>query len=309
MGRPADRARQRRPSRSCSRATSVGASPSARSHRSEALERRGGPTVSRERPPGQRPLYAGYVLILVLGLRRGEALGLGWNEVDIDAAELRVALATSTRRRAAAAARDQDRASDARLPFPDDLHDRARAHRPKRQDQWRAAGNGAGRIRGSVFTTRYGAPVEPRNFHRDLHGASQRPVFARSRAHHAPDLRLAARALDVHPRVAMPILRHSQIRGHDGRLHRGLRRGNPGRADGGSGSSWTDDRCCTLLLYSAGRITDVTGIGPLTWVELRGIEPLTPRCERGALPTAPQPRCPRRDRQTLAAAYWPTARR
>jgi integrase len=37
------------------------------------------------------PLYAGYVLILVLGLRRGEALGLGWNEVDIDAGELRVA--------------------------------------------------------------------------------------------------------------------------------------------------------------------------------------------------------------------------
>jgi integrase len=37
------------------------------------------------------PLYAGYVLILVLGLRRGEALGLGWDEVDIDAGELRVA--------------------------------------------------------------------------------------------------------------------------------------------------------------------------------------------------------------------------
>jgi integrase len=28
------------------------------------------------------PYYAAYVLILVLGLRRGEALGLGWPEVD-----------------------------------------------------------------------------------------------------------------------------------------------------------------------------------------------------------------------------------
>jgi len=37
------------------------------------------------------PLYAGYVLILVLGLRRGEALGLGWEDVDVDAGELRVA--------------------------------------------------------------------------------------------------------------------------------------------------------------------------------------------------------------------------
>ena len=28
------------------------------------------------------PYYAAYVLILVIGLRRGEALGLGWPEVD-----------------------------------------------------------------------------------------------------------------------------------------------------------------------------------------------------------------------------------
>ena len=30
-------------------------------------------------------------MILVLGLRRGEVLGLGWDDVDIDAGELRVA--------------------------------------------------------------------------------------------------------------------------------------------------------------------------------------------------------------------------
>ncbi|GLY26586.1 site-specific integrase [Micromonospora sp. NBRC 101691] len=37
------------------------------------------------------PLYAAYVLILVLGLRRGEVLGLRWEDVDLTAGQLAVA--------------------------------------------------------------------------------------------------------------------------------------------------------------------------------------------------------------------------
>jgi integrase len=33
-------------------------------------------------------LYAAFVLVLVLGLRKGEVLGLAWEQVDLDAAEL-----------------------------------------------------------------------------------------------------------------------------------------------------------------------------------------------------------------------------
>lgn len=36
------------------------------------------------------PLYAGYVLMLVLGLRLGEILGLPWANVNLDAAEVDV---------------------------------------------------------------------------------------------------------------------------------------------------------------------------------------------------------------------------
>jgi integrase len=38
----------------------------------------------------QEALYAAFVLILVLGLRKGEVLGLTWELVDLDAAELYV---------------------------------------------------------------------------------------------------------------------------------------------------------------------------------------------------------------------------
>ena len=35
-------------------------------------------------------LYAAFVLVLVLGLRRGEVLGLAWDQIDLDAVELYV---------------------------------------------------------------------------------------------------------------------------------------------------------------------------------------------------------------------------
>jgi integrase len=31
------------------------------------------------------PFYAVYVMVLILGLRKGELLGLGWDDVDLDA--------------------------------------------------------------------------------------------------------------------------------------------------------------------------------------------------------------------------------
>jgi integrase len=68
--------------------------------------------------------YAGYVLILVLGLRRGEALGLGWDEVDIDAGELRVARQLQRVGGHLLRRETKTESSDAPLPLPD-LHHRA----------------------------------------------------------------------------------------------------------------------------------------------------------------------------------------
>ena len=55
------------------------------------------------------PLYAAFVLILVLGLRKGEVLGLTWELVDLDAAELYVGEQLQRVRQPARPPRGQDR--------------------------------------------------------------------------------------------------------------------------------------------------------------------------------------------------------
>jgi integrase len=63
-----------------------------------------------------------------------------------------------------------------------------------------------------VFTTRHGTPLEPRNFHRDFkvrcRKARVREISVHTTRRTCASLLVA---LDVHSRVAMQILRHSQI--------------------------------------------------------------------------------------------------
>ncbi|HEY8654412.1 MAG TPA: tyrosine-type recombinase/integrase [Dermatophilaceae bacterium] len=65
---------------------------------------------------------------------------------------------------------------------------------------------------GHVFTTRDGLPLDPRNFHRAFKARSAKAGVRAIPVHgtrHTCGSLLAA--LDVHPRVAMQILRHSKI--------------------------------------------------------------------------------------------------
>ncbi|MFI6604501.1 tyrosine-type recombinase/integrase [Nonomuraea sp. NPDC050536] len=65
---------------------------------------------------------------------------------------------------------------------------------------------------GLVFTTKHGTPIEPRNFNRSFEMHCRKAGVPRIRVHdtrHTCASLLAT--LDVHPRVAMRILRHSQI--------------------------------------------------------------------------------------------------
>ncbi|MBC7631383.1 hypothetical protein [Aeromicrobium sp.] len=64
------------------------------------------------------PLYAAYVLILVLGLRRGEMLGLTWPMVDLDTAQLEVGYSLQRIGGRLVRGPTKTEASDAILPLP-----------------------------------------------------------------------------------------------------------------------------------------------------------------------------------------------
>jgi len=97
------------------------------------------------------------------------------------------------------------------LPLPDIC---LAALKLRREEQERAMerASPAWHDLGLVFSTRWGTPIEPRNFNRSFHTRCARAGVRRIRVHdtrHTCGSLLAA--LDVHPRVAMQILRHSKI--------------------------------------------------------------------------------------------------
>ena len=157
------------------------------------------------------PMYAGYVLLLVLGLRRGEMLGLAWEDVDLERGEALIAWQVQRVGHQLLRRQTKTPSSDAPLPLPAIALRAIERHRIEENRRRLAAGEMWGDC-GLVFTTRLGDPLDPRNFHRDFKlrakkaGVPVIPVHATRRT--CASLLVA---LDVHPRVAMAVLRHSRI--------------------------------------------------------------------------------------------------
>ncbi|MFE0146229.1 site-specific integrase [Nonomuraea sp. NPDC059007] len=157
------------------------------------------------------PLYAAYVLILVLGLRRGEVLGLTWSAVDFQTEEVAISHQL-TRVGGQLLHRDTTKTDGSTTTLP--LLGLCIAGLHHRRTKQTAAENAAENWPDTdlVFTTRNGTPVEPRNFNRAFashcHNAGVPAIRVHDTRHTCASL-LAA--LGVHPRVAMQILRHSQI--------------------------------------------------------------------------------------------------
>ena len=156
-------------------------------------------------------LYAAFVLILVLGLRKGEILGLTWELVDLDAAELYVGEQVQRVGRELIRRQVKTETSEAPLPLPE-LCVAALKIRREQQEKDRGRADGARVDTDLVFTTRHGTALEPRNFSRSFDRCIVKARVPRITVHGTRKTcgSLLA-ALDVHPRVAMQILRHSKI--------------------------------------------------------------------------------------------------
>ncbi|WP_327735304.1 site-specific integrase [Streptomyces nojiriensis] len=157
------------------------------------------------------PLYPAFVLAIALGLRRGELVGLRWENVDLDKREVRV---RSQRQRVRGEAYEDDPKGRRRrqtLPLPGICVAPLRWQRMKQAAMREAAGE-KWEETGYVFTTRSGRPIEPRNVYRSFTRVAKdtglRVIRLHDARHGTATLLTAA---GVPPRVVMEILGHSQI--------------------------------------------------------------------------------------------------
>ncbi|MFF4405876.1 tyrosine recombinase XerC [Streptomyces sp. NPDC001404] len=156
------------------------------------------------------PLYAAFMLAVGLGLRRGELVGLRWQDVDLDARTIYV----RKQRQRVRGENYEDSTKNRRkraLPLPALCVAPLRWQR-LRQQAMRAKAGGAWQASDLVFTTRTGRPIEGSNVLRSFYRLTDRAGLPRIRVH---DARHGAATLlavgNVHPRVAMKILGHSKI--------------------------------------------------------------------------------------------------
>lgn len=158
-------------------------------------------------------LYALYVVVLMLGLRRGEALGLRWSDVDLDAGTLRVeqqvirvpgqGLVVSPLPKTASSRRINH--------LPGFAIEVLRQHR-LRQLQERLAVGDRWHEHDLVFPSTIGTPLEPRNLTRHLHQLCKAAGLPPERFH---NLRHTAASIGfaegLDPKMIQHMLGHSSI--------------------------------------------------------------------------------------------------
>jgi integrase len=148
-------------------------------------------------------------VMLATGLRRGEALGLHWSDVDLDARLLRVRWTLS--RTSQGLQLDEPKTDKSRrtVPLPRSAIEALRTHRTRQLAEQHTAA-GAWQKHGLVFTTEIGTPLEPRNVLRRFEVLAERAglrgVTLHTLRHSAASFLLAA---GTHTKVVQEHLGHS----------------------------------------------------------------------------------------------------
>jgi integrase len=148
-------------------------------------------------------------LMLATGLRRGEALGLHWRDVDLNAGMLRVRWTLTRTSRGLQLGEPKTDSSRRTVPLPCSAVETLKAHRTRQEDERRTAED-TWREHGLVFTTEIGTPLEPRNVLRRFEALAERAglkgVHLHTLRHSAASFLLAA---GTHTKVVQEHLGHS----------------------------------------------------------------------------------------------------
>jgi integrase len=152
-----------------------------------------------------------YSVALALGLRQGEALGLLWEDVDLEAGTLAVRHALQRVDGRLQLVEPKTFRSRRNLFMPRVVVEALNAHR-KRQLLDRLVAGSRWTEAGLVFTSSIGTPLDGRNVTQRFQAQVERAGLPRQRFH---DLRHGCASLllaqGVSPRVVMETLGHSQI--------------------------------------------------------------------------------------------------
>jgi integrase len=164
-------------------------------------------------------IEAFYTVALLLGLRRGEVLGLSWRDVDFDRRTLhvrqtiqRLAHKLTDGKGGLVPAEPKTDKSRRTLSLPDGVIRALKAHRARQATERLAAGT-AWRDSDLIFTSPSGKPLDPKGVHRDfkrLLAKAELPMATRLHdlRHSAASLLLAQ---GVPLRTIMELLGHSSL--------------------------------------------------------------------------------------------------
>jgi integrase len=156
-------------------------------------------------------LYALYVLALCLGLRRGELLGLRWEDIDLDGEKLEVVQTLQRVGGRLRFVRPKTDDSERTVPLPPFCVEALREHK-KRQFAERSAAWPDWEEHGLVFPSRRGTPMEPDNLRRSWSTIRAQAGLGDARLHDCRHTCVTLLLdLGVPPHVVRDIVGHSDI--------------------------------------------------------------------------------------------------